>query len=424
MKLTKRSVEALQTDAGEVFAWDEELRGFGVRVLATGRKTYLVQYRQGGRTRRVKIGTHGNVTADEARKRAKELLGGIASGENPAEVIATERRAPTIGSLCDRFLVEHVAVRCKPSTHKEYKRVVDLFIRPRFGAFKVADVSRADVAQLHHDFRHIPYQANRTLGVLSKMFNLAELWGLRAEGANPCRLVSKYPERKKERYLSREEIRSLGEVLDRCEADSTESKSVVAAIRLLLFTGCRLSEIQKLRWEHVRPNHLALSDSKTGARKVPLSSLAVAALSAVQKVDGNPHVIVGELEGQHLTDLQRPWRRIRKRAGLQDVRIHDLRHTFASLAVSGGMSLPMVGKLLGHTQVQTTARYAHLADDPVREAAEHVGAQLADALRHERPQLRLVVGDKQAEAQPSSGNQMLADAGQRLPASTVKCTPL
>lgn len=392
MKLTKRSVETLQVDAGEVFAWDEELRGFGVRALASGRKTYLVQYRQGGRTRRVKIGTHGNVTADEARKRAKELLGGIAAGENPAEVIATERRAPTIGTLCDRFLNEHVAVRCKASTKKEYTRVVDLFIRPRFGTFKVADVTRADVAQLHHDFRHIPYQANRTLGVLSKMFNLAELWGLRAEGANPCRLVSKYPERKKERYLSPAEIRKLGEVLHRCEAEETESKSVVAAIRLLLFTGCRLSEIQKLQWEHVRTQHLALPDSKTGARKVPLSSLAVAALNAVQKVDGNPYVIVGELKGQHLSDLQRPWRRIRNRAGLGDVRIHDLRHTFASLAVSGGMSLPMVGKLLGHTQVQTTARYAHLADDPVRQAAEEIGARLGEALTGPKPSLRLVTG--------------------------------
>ena len=195
--------------------------------------------------------------------------------------------------------------------------------------------------------------------------NLAEAWGLRKDGGNPCRSVQKYKEKKRERFLTDGEFNKLGQVLNEIAADGSETLSAVTAIRLLMLTGCRLNEIRTLRWEDVELEtaELRLPDGKTGARMVPLSRAAVTVLSALPRPDDNPWVIIGKKPGAHLTDLQHPWRRIRARAGLEDVRIHDLRHSFASRALALGESLPMIGKLLGHTQVQTTARYAHLANE-------------------------------------------------------------
>ncbi|MDE0591584.1 tyrosine-type recombinase/integrase [Halocynthiibacter sp. C4] len=375
-KLTKRSVDTLLPKEKSYFLWDRDVKGFGVRVMPSGTKTYQVQYRKGGRTRRISLGRHGTITVDQARLIAKEVLGDVAKGENPAEEISQHRKAPTVAALCERFFESHVKERCKPTTQGEYRRAIDLFINPALGSFKVVDVERKDIAELHHKFRDKPYQANRTLGVLSKMFNLAEVWGLRPDGSNPCRHVPKYREVKRERYLSRDELHRLGDVLTACDADGSESRYVIAAFRLLILTGCRLGEIQTLQWSFITDDGMELPDTKTGARRIPLPDAARAVLSALPRVAGNPYVIIGKVEGGFATDLQRPWRRIRKLAGLPDVRIHDLRHTYASNAVSSGMPIQMVGRLLGHTQLQTTMRYAHLADDPVKRAAEENAARL------------------------------------------------
>lgn len=380
-KLTKRAVDALQPEAKDYFVWDDQIAGFGIRVMPSGAKTYQAQYRKGGRTRRVSIGRHGNVTVDEARKLAKEIMGQVAKGENPAEEISQHRKAPTIAALCERFFDAHAKERCKPSTQKEYRRAIDLFIVPALGGFKVVDVERKDIAELHHKFKDKPYQANRTLGVLSKMFNLAEIWGLRPDGSNPCRHVPKYREVKRERFLSQHELSRLGQVLADVESDGSETPFVVAAFRLLILIGCRLGEIQTLKWEYITANGIELPESKTGARRIPLPQPARDILASLPRTAGNPYVIEGKLENAHITDLQHPWRRIRERAELPNVRIHDLRHTYASKAVSAGMPIQMVGRLLGHTQLQTTMRYAHLADDPVRQAAERNAEMLGNALK-------------------------------------------
>ncbi|MCE5974929.1 site-specific integrase [Sinirhodobacter sp. WL0062] len=376
-KLNKRTIDALKPEGQDYFVWDTQIAGFGVRVMPSGAKTYQAQYRKGGRTRRVSLGRHGKITVDEARRLAKDVMGQVAMGENPAEEIALERRAPTVAALCDRFFKDHAGERCKPSTQKEYRRALDLFIKPEIGSFKVIDVERKDIAALHHKHRGTPYQANRTLQVLSKMFNMAEVWGLRPDGSNPCRHVPKYREEKRERYLGQYELQRLGEVLAEAERDGSESIHVIAAFRLLILTGCRLREIQTLRWDYITDTGMELPDTKTGARRIPLPAAARAVLSALPRTLGNPYVIEGKLDGSHITDLQHPWRRIRARAGLDDVRIHDLRHTYASNAVSSGMPIQMVGRLLGHSQIQTTMRYAHLADDPVRRAAEENAARLS-----------------------------------------------
>jgi len=376
-KLTKRTVDALAADAKDYFVWDTLIAGFGIRIMPSGAKTYQAQYRKGGRTRRISLGRHGTLTVEQARLLAKEVLGDVAKGENPAEDIAQHRKAPTVAALCERFFQAHVMERCKPSTQGEYRRAIDMFINPALGNFKLVDLERKDVAELHHKFRDKPYQANRTLGVLSKMFNLAEVWGLRPDGSNPCRHVPKYREHKRERYLSQVELQRLGQVLAEAERDGSETPHMIAAFRLLILTGCRLGEIQTLQWGFITDQGMELPDTKTGARRIPLPSAARAVLSALPRVDGNPYVIVGKVAGKHATDFQHPWRRIRERAGLAGVRIHDLRHTYASNAVSSGMPIQMVGRLLGHTQIQTTMRYAHLADDPVKQAAEENAERLS-----------------------------------------------
>lgn len=379
-KLTKRTVDTLQPKEADFIVFDDEVMGFGVRVFPTGKKTYLAQYRSGGRTRRVKIGRHGTITAEQARARAKELLGAVAGGDNPAGDIASHRSAPTVATVADRFYRDHALLRLKPTTQREYRRSIELFIKPALGPFKIGDVTRADISQLHHKLRDRPYQANRTLGVLSKMFNTVEIWGLRPDGSNPCRHVPKYKEHKRETFLNAAEISRLGAVLTNARNTGTESQYAVAAFQLLILTGCRLGEIQTLKWSYIHSGYLNLPDSKTGPRRIAVSAEVQNVLNSLERIPGNDYVIAGEIEEAHLTDLQRPWRRIREQAGLEHVRIHDLRHTYASNAIMQGQPIAMVARLLGHTQLQTTMRYIHLADGPVRDAVAQVADQIGKSL--------------------------------------------
>lgn len=382
-KLTKRSVEVLEPADKDYFVWDGELSGLGIRVFPTGRKQFVLQYRYGRTSRRMSLGRFGAITPDQARGLALEALVKLRQDIDPVAEKRAKRTALTVRELAGRFDEEHVAVHLKASTAKEYRRNLQLFILPAIGHLRIVDVTRADIAKYHHDWRHRPYQANRNLEIISKMFNLAELWGLRPDGTNPRRHIKKYPEKKRERYFSAGELQALGRVLGEMEEERIELPAAIAAIRLLLFTGCRLGEIMTLRWEHVdlTAKVLRLPDSKTGAKEVHLGAAAIGVLTALERPKDNPWVIVGRNAGAHLTDLQPFWQRVRGRAGLKNARIHDLRHTFASVAVSNGQSLPMIGKLLGHTQVQTTARYAHLATQPVLQAANDVSALIELQLR-------------------------------------------
>jgi integrase len=391
-KITKRSVDALPSNSSEYFFWDDQIPGFGVRVSPMGKKRYIIQYRSGGRTRRMNLGSHGVLTPNQARDLARNRLGTVAFGGDPSGDLQKERRAPTVATLCERFLNEHVALRCKPSTYGDYRQVCEKYIKPKFGTHRIQDVTRVDVTELHHALRDKPYQANRVLSVVSKMFNLAEVWGLRNDGTNPTRHVPKYPEKKRERFLAAEEVETLWQALNASVENEMETVHVCAAFKLLLLTGCRLSEIQTMKWSYIRDNVLWLPDAKTGPRRVLLSKTSLNIIRALPRFNDNPFVIIGKIEGQHVTDLQKPWRRIRKNANLNDVRIHDLRHTYASFAAMAGHSLPMIGKLLGHTQTQTTARYAHLADAVTRNAADEVDGLISEFTKmvSKKPVLRLV----------------------------------
>lgn len=381
-KLTKRIVDAADARTTEYFIWDQDLPGFGLRVLPSGRKRFVVQYRAGRRSRRMGLGPSAILTCEQARTRAIAIIAAARGGDDPADRRDAARKAITVRELAERFDREHISLRLKQSTAKGYRRMLERVVIPALGSHRVTEVTRADIAKVHHDLRHIPYDANRCLEIISKMFNLAEMWGLRPDGTNPRKHIKKYPEEKRERFLSPSELKRIGEVFRDMEAETVELPSAIAAARLLVLTGCRLGEIMTLKWEYVdiAAKALRLPDSKTGAKVVHIGQPAIDVLQKIERVDNNPWVIVGALPGSRLSDLQPFWQRVRARAGLKDVRIHDLRHTFASTAVASGQGLPMIGKLLGHTQVQTTARYAHLAADPIKDAADQVSSTIAASL--------------------------------------------
>jgi integrase len=379
-KITKRSVESIPITDRDVLRWDTELRGFGVRVKPSGIRSYLVQYRnQHGRSRRLTIGTHGRLTAEEARAEARKLLADVARGCDPAEDRKALRTALTMVEFSERYMTEYAEGKKKPGTLETDRINLRCHILPALGNLPVASVTKSDVIRLHQSMKDKPGAANRTIQLVSHMLNVAEKWGQRPDGSNPCRHVEKFKERKRERYLSATELLRLGEVLAEAERTRTELPGAIAAIRLLILTGCRRGEILTLRWEYVNFENecLRLPDSKTGARVVHLNAPALELLSTIERQDDNPHVIAGRKPGAHLVNLKKPWQRIRKQAGLEDVRLHDIRHSFASVAVGLGESLYMTGKLLGHSQAQTTQRYAHLADDPVKAATERVGSAIA-----------------------------------------------
>ncbi len=381
-KITKRLVEAAEVRDKDYIICDDDLAGFAVRVLPSGRRSYIVQYRIGNRYRRMSLGAHGVLTPEKARRTAFKVLAAVKDGEDPAGERSQARKACTVKELAERFDEEHISVRLKPGTAQEYRRNLRRFILPTLGRLKVADVTRADISKFHHDLRHIPYQANRNLEVISKMFVLAEMWGMRPDGSNPRLHIKKYPESKRERYLNQEELSELGNVLTEAEEIGVEDIYAITAIRLLIFTGCRLNEIMTLKWGDVDFENgcLRLSDSKTGARVVHLGPPALDLLSNLKRQPNNLWVICGKIPGTNRKEIQKFWQRIRKSAGIEDVRIHDLRHSFASNAVAQGMSLPMFGKLLGHTQVQTTARYAHLAADPIKAAASQISGNIFELM--------------------------------------------
>lgn len=391
-KVTKRAVDALKP--GDVI-WEH---GFGAKGNADGTTSYLLDYRIGRRRRRLTIGTHGAPwTPETARKRAHELLHGVVStGVDPLAAKTATRTAPTMRELAERFMTEHVTAKRKATTQRTYRGYLDNHVLPTLGPLAVADVTRADLARLHHRLRQTPAHANRVVMMCSKLFNLAERWGLRPDGTNPCRHIEKYREQARERYLSAEEFRRLGEALATAETESvlvpdeTEPRRLspfaLAAIKLLVFTGARRTEMLTLKWEHVDLERgvLWLPDSKTGRKPVFLNAPARAVLEALPRVEKNPYVIVGGRNERHLVNVAETWYAVRSLAGLKDVRLHDLRHSLASVGAAAGLSLPVIGGLLGHTQAQTTKRYAHLAAEPLKHAAELVGARIATAMTGRR----------------------------------------
>ena len=389
VKLTKRSTEALESQDKTYTVRDSELAGFSIRVYSNGRRAFFYRYRVGGGRgapiREPKIGDFGPLTVDQARGIAKDWAAEVRRGGDPMAVRRLEREAPRMSELFDRYLAEHATKRKKASSLRNDVRMVEKCLRPHFGAMRLKDITRQKIRAYHCSLEKTPYEANRQLALLSKALTFAadELeWINRAD--HPAKGIQRFKEIKRRRYLSSVELVRLGEALSKAEADELErpiSPYAVAMLRLVVLTGARHSEILKLRWGEVNLERgcLELRDSKTGAKEVFLPPAARQLLSGLSRVASNPHVIVGKKPGSHMVNVKDSWAIIRSAADLDDVRIHDLRHTFASLGARAGMSLPLIGALLGHRSPQTTARYAHLADDPLREAVETIGVGISDA---------------------------------------------
>ena len=391
-KLTVRSVEAIVPQKRDVLMWDSDLAGFGVKVTPAGRRSYFLYYRtHQGQQRRPSIGLHGAIKPEAAREIAKRWLALVAQGKDPSQERQDSRAAPNMKELAERYLLEHADTRKKDSSAANDRRLIEKRIVPAIGAKKVAAISRTDIVALHHGLRKTPYEANRTLALLSKMFSLGERWGLRPDGSNPAKNIDRFKEEKRERYLSSEEIKRLWSVLVSEDAERLASSSALLAIKLLMLTGRRVNEVLKLEWSHVDLDKglLRLPDTKSGSLTVAIGAGALRLLqeaydaahsanrdenvvsisTAVEGWRMPKYVIPGHVKGQPLVNIQKPWQKIRKTAALPDVRLHDLRHTYASVAAGLGMSLPLIGKLLGHKEQATTARYAHLSQDPIRVAA-------------------------------------------------------
>ena len=375
--LSNRMVGKLEVHKDTVF-WDRELTGFGVRVYPTGSKVYIAQARGPEGPRRVTVGRHGVIHSEEARRRAALLIARIKAGGEAAPVRSA--CGPTVAELAGRYMAEHVEVRCKPRTAAAVRAALRAHVLPALGKVPLASLEGAQAAALHRGLHETPAAANAALRILSSMFEAAGDWGLLPEGTNPCRAVVKYPLRRRERFLTEAEFERLGCALDALEAEGGASACAVAAIRLLMLTGCRKSEVLSLRWEDVALGEpeLRLADSKTGARVVSLPPAAVELLAVLPRLPGNPWVFPGRKPGARLSGLDHVWRKVRERAELDGVRIHDLRHSYASRALALGEGLPVIAKLLGHSHIQTTARYAHLARDTVREAAERIAQSIAE----------------------------------------------
>jgi integrase len=386
--LTKTKIKRLTPKPGAQYVlWDASLPGFGVRVSPGGARTYVLKYRlASGRVRWKTLGRVGALALDKAYRRAKADVGVVAAGGDPLLLKDQARDAPTLGSVADDFLKD-IEGKVKPATLRLYRLVIDLHLRPRLGHVPIADVSADDLMKLHHRLRATPYMANRVLAVTSALMNWAATAGYRGQGphVNPCDGIAKYREAARRRYLTPAELVRLGCALRVAERRAAISPTAITAIRLLLLTGARVGEILSLRWREVDLANavLRLGESKTGAKTILLSAPAVEILKAWPHFSG-PHVFPGEgrgkLKGQHRVSLVDPWAWLRRRARIADVRLHDLRHSYASVAVSSGQSLPIVGALLGHTQAQTTMRYSHLMIDPLRAASNATGATIAAGL--------------------------------------------
>ncbi|MEN6625413.1 MAG: site-specific integrase [Candidatus Sumerlaeia bacterium] len=405
-QLTKRFIDEIVPDPSrDVYYWDATLPGFGLRVKPSGRMVYILTYRnKHRRSRWMTIGQHGTIAPDQARKKATQLLAQAQMGDtDPADERDQVKGSMTMKQLAERYMKDHAKIRKKPQSIYNDQRFIDKFIIPQMGARKVQEFTRQDIAKFHTSLSDTPYQANRVLTLLSTMFNLSEIWGERPDGSNPCRRVSRFPEKACERYLSPEELKRIGKTLKEIEDEKSEPQVAIDALRLLILTGARKSEILNLKWSEVdlKSGLLRLEDSKTGSKVIYLN---LAAIDILKKIKRDPvWVIPSERrDDKPFNGLYKIWERVREKAQVPDLRIHDLRHSFASVAAGLGEGLLIIGKLLGHTQASTTQRYAHLADNPIRTANERIGQVIEQALNSDGA--KVIDLHHAQEAKASSGS--------------------
>jgi integrase len=405
--LSSSKLKTLKPPAtGFVELWDDHSRGLCLRVFASGKATWTFRYRpkDGGGRKRIGLGEYPNIGLAEARKRVDHHRGKVSDGGDPQAERRAKRDAPALTDLIERYLAEEVEPKKKPATVALYRYHLRSMVGPKLGSKKAIAVTHSDVAKLHRELgEETPVSANRAIVTLSGVYTFAAKHSLVPEGFNPARRVEKFKEQGRERYLSNDELGRLGSSLRLGETEGLPwprkegrahskhdrnpenrktvlSPHVTAAFRLLLFTGCRLREILRLRWSEIdfERGLLLLPDSKTGRKAVVLNAAAVQVLTDLPRV--GEFVVAGDSIEKPRADIAKPWNLIRHHADLDGVRVHDLRHTHASVGAGAGLGLPIIGKLLGHKHPETTAKYAHLDTDPLRRASDRIGGTIEAAL--------------------------------------------
>ena len=403
-KLTKKSIDAFEATGKLEYLWDAEVKGFGVVITPAGSKSFILNYRnQDNRSRRKTIGKYGNLTVEQARDIARDLTYRIAKGEDPVQQDDWQRNQPTFAEVAQRFLDDHSSIRSRPATHASNIQILAHMVLPHFGKMKIRSIEPKDIYDYLAKNRHRPIGANRSLAAMSSIMSKAELWGYRDRNSNPCFGVERFPENRRERFLSEQEFASLESAMQRAERNLTESPHVLAMFRIMMHTGCRPGEARHLKWDYVDFTNRVIRLPKEATKEKRPKTLFITpyiegVLKNIRRMEGNPYVVVSERnDGKPIMDVKKPWDRIKKAAGITtELHLHDLRHSHASMANALGYSLPMIGALLGHTQAQTTLRYAHLATDHLRQAAEDISNRIANVAKttspmppHDKPRANL-----------------------------------
>ena len=387
MKLTKSAVDSARPEARDYEIRDTIVPGFFCKITPAGRKVFMLSYRTPtGERRKPSLGTYGQITVDQARKLAQDFLAGVRGGADPSQERQAARTAPTVKDLADRFMVEHSEARNKPSTVRGNRTTLKVHVLPAMGKIKVADVKRSDIADLVGRLRAKPTAANHCLSLVRKMFNLAELWGLRPDGTNPCRHIKKYTGAKRTRLITDEELVRLYTYLDRADAEGLEHPILTLAIRLQFEFAARMSEVLLLEWEWIDlPNkRVVWPDSKTGGMSKPLSVEALRLLQEAPRYARSKFVIPALFDGSvpmTKNTYWAGWKRILERAELPHCGTHAVRHRAATDIANSGVPVKVGMALTAHKTVTMFMRYVHTEDDPIRAAAETVAARRRSVVR-------------------------------------------
>ncbi len=385
-KLTADFIDALAVNGKDQAISDTVVSGLSLRVTPAGQKLFIAKARVGGKLRKVTLGSYPDMSLGAARRDARPALDALRQGRDPALEKAARQKivedgAVTIEALADRWLTDQVRVKRKPRTVSDYEKIFEQHIKPALGHLPVQAITWADVNAFHGSMARTPRRANYVVSTLRACLNYAEKIALRAPLTNPCRGIEFFREKARERFLSEAEIGAAAEAIDRAEREGVIGPHAAAGLRLALFTGARSGEVTAIQWSHIDWNRkqVRLPDSKINEpRTIHLSDAAVEVLKTIPRV--GRFVIAGAKADEPYKNLGRAWIIAREYAGLQDVRLHDLRHSYASLAAGRGVSLQMIGKLLGHRVPATTARYAHLARDHVSTINDELGVAMQSAI--------------------------------------------
>jgi len=395
-RLTKTVIENVKPQAKDTWISDAKLPGFYGRITPQGQRLYYARYSRNGQRFTVALGKHGAITCETARKAAAKIMGEVTLGGNPAVDRKAAREDLTLKRFSELYTTDYAEVHLKANSQRLTKVCLKTYIVPALGSKRLANISPSDVERMHLGLKETPVSANRCVALLNAMLNVARRWGYR-KGPNPCEGIRRFKETARRRYLAPEEVVKLAAAIKTAEDAQMIPWQSAALFRLLLLTGARSGELLNLRWSEVdlANDALNLTDSKTGAKTIRLNGAAAVILGKLER--GGEWVFPHPRRtGKRIAHPKHSWAKVLRLAKITNCHLHDLRHSYASFGVSAGLTLPVLGALLGHTQAQTTSRYSHLMTDPLRAAVNVIGDALAELMKDKQGAEIIEVGGGQA----------------------------